>query len=190
MKNIVWHEGEVSRKDRCLKFGKNNKVLWFTGLSGSGKSTLARKVEKALYDTRHPCYVLDGDNIRHGLNSDLSFSATDREENIRRISEVARLFYDAGLTVLVCFISPYKKDRDFARSIIGDDFVEIFVKCSLEACEKRDTKGMYKKARDGVISDFTGISAPYEDPDHAQMTINTEDKDINDCVSELMKIFK
>jgi len=190
MKNIVWHEGEVSHNDRCLKFGKNNKVLWFTGLSGSGKSTLARKVEKALFERGSPCYVLDGDNIRHGLNSDLSFSASDREENIRRISEVARLFYDAGLTVLVCFISPYKKDRDYARSIIGDDFVEILVKCSLEECEKRDTKGMYKKARDGIIKDFTGISAPYEEPEKPELIIDTEDTDINDCVLEIMKDFQ
>jgi len=178
MKNITWHGGQISKKDRRKLLGFDNKVLWFTGLSGSGKSTIARELEVKLYEKGILCYVLDGDNIRHGLNSDLGFSACDRKENIRRIAEVTKLFYDAGIMVLVCFISPYKSERDFARKLIGKDFIEIYVKCSLEECERRDTKGLYKKAREGEIKDFTGISAPYEEPENAEIVLDTEKKEL------------
>ena len=174
MSKVYWHRGHITKESRNKLLGYKNKVLWFTGLSGSGKSTLANEVEKALHERGKLCYVLDGDNVRHGFNSDLGFSPEDREENIRRIGEVTKLFYDAGLFVLVCFISPYKKDRNKVRKMIGEDFIEIFVKCALEECEKRDIKGMYKKARKGEIKEFTGISAPYEKPDMPELVLNTE----------------
>ena len=186
MSKVYWHHGHITKESRNNLLGYKNKVLWFTGLSGSGKSTLAREVEKKLYEKGKQCYVLDGDNIRHGLNSDLSFSPEDRKENIRRIGEVTNLFYDAGLFVLVCFISPYKEDRDKVRKKIGKDFIEIYVKCSLEECEKRDTKEMYKKARKGEIKDFTGISAPYEEPEKSDLCINTEIEDIKTSVKKII----
>jgi len=185
-KNIKWHEGEVDREKRSDLFGFQNKVLWFTGLSGSGKSTLAREVEKQLYEKDILTYVLDGDNIRHGLNSDLGFSPEDREENIRRIGEVSRLFYDAGILVLVCFISPYRKDRNRVREIIGEDFVEIFMKCSLEEAEQRDPKGLYKKARQGMIKEFTGISAPYEEPETPELIIDTEQLNVKQSAEKII----
>ena len=184
--NVVWHENNLNLEDRRKLLGKNNKVLWFTGLSGSGKSTLAIEVQKKLHEKGVITYVLDGDNIRHGLNSDLGFSQEDREENIRRIGEVTKLLYDAGITVLVCFISPYIKDRNKVRKLIGKDFIEIYVKCSLEECEKRDPKGMYKKAHKGEIKDFTGISAPYEEPKSAEILINTEEQGINESIKLIL----
>ena len=184
--NVTWHHGDISKKDRSKLLGFENKVLWFTGLSGSGKSTLAREVEKNLFEKSILSYVLDGDNVRHGLNSDLGFSPKDRQENIRRISEVTNLFYDSGLFVLVCFISPYRKDRNYARELIGKDFIEIFVKCSVKECEKRDTKGLYKKARQGVIKDFTGISAPYEKPENPELIVNTEKLSIKKSTEKIM----
>ena len=186
MSKVYWHHGHIAKESRNNLLGYKNKVLWFTGLSGSGKSTLANEVEKKLYDKGILCYVLDGDNIRHGLNSDLTFSPKDRKENIRRIGEVTKLFYDAGLFVLVCFISPYRKDRNKVRKIIGRDFIEIYVKCSLKECEKRDTKGMYKKARKGEIKDFTGISAPYEEPEKPELCINTEKQDLKISVKKII----
>jgi adenylylsulfate kinase len=165
--NITWHEGHVERKDRENLLKQKGVTVWFTGLSGSGKSTVAFTVEHALVERGHLAYVLDGDNIRHGLNKNVGFSPEDREENIRRIGEVAKLFADAGLITFTSFISPYRKDRDQARKIheeIGLPFVEIFVSAPVEVCEKRDPKGLYQKAREGKIPEFTGISAPYEEP--------------------------
>ncbi|MDZ4861441.1 MAG: adenylyl-sulfate kinase, partial [Candidatus Hydrogenedentes bacterium] len=147
---------------------------WFTGLSGSGKSTLAHSVEGALYSGGCRTYVLDGDNVRHGLNMDLGFSPADREENIRRIGEVANLFTQGGVITMTAFISPYRADRDKARQIAGEgNFIEIYVKCALDVCEERDPKGLYKKAREGKIPEFTGISAPYEEPDNAELVVDT-----------------
>ena len=172
--NITWHRGSVSRDDRTAKNSHRGAVLWFTGLSGSGKSTLAFALEKKLFDRGCHTYVLDGDNIRHGLNKDLGFSPKDREENIRRIGEVAHLFADAGVIAMTAFISPYLKDRDLARGLNPPgEFVEIFCDCSVETCEQRDTKGLDKKARAGQIPEFTGISAPYEAPVKAEVVVHT-----------------
>lgn len=184
--NVKWHEGNVTKEDRTKLLGYKNKVLWFTGLSGSGKSTLANETAKQLHKKDVLTYVLDGDNIRHGLNSDLGFSKSDRKENIRRIAEVAKLFYDSGVFVLVCFISPYQKERDYARKLIGNDFIEIYLKCSLEECERRDTKGLYKKARNGELLGFTGISDLYETPKKAELILDTENKNVETCVDEIM----
>lgn len=187
-KNIIPHKGTVFKKDRVAIKGHRPAVLWFTGFSGSGKSTLSHAVEEALVQRSIHAYVLDGDNVRRGINRDLEFSETDRVENIRRIGEISRLFIDAGLIVLSAFISPYRRDRQMARSMVEpDEFIEIYVKCSLEACEKRDVKGLYKKARKGEISDFTGISAPYEAPEHPELTIDTETVSLEQGVSEILK---
>lgn len=185
-KNIIWHDGHVPKDNRAKLIGYKNKVLWFTGLSGSGKSTIARQVEQELYNRGILSYVLDGDNIRHGLNRDLGFSREDRAENIRRISEVAKLFYDSGIFVLVCFISPYREARNRARALIGEDFIEIFVDCPAEECERRDSKGFYKKARAGEIADFTGISAPYEKPENPEIVVNTEKLGINESAQKII----
>lgn len=187
--NITWQQGKVTRKHRTKLFGKENKVFWFTGLSGSGKSTLAITLEKALHEQGNPTYVLDGDNIRHGLNSNLGFSAKDREENIRRIAEVTKLFYDAGITVLVSFISPYKKDRENARKLIGNDFIEIHVDCPVDVCEERDPKGLYKKVRAGEIKNFTGIDAPYEAPEKPEVVIDTSKETPEEFVGMIKKSF-
>ena len=172
--NITWHDAIVTAEDREKLLNQKGCVIWFTGLSGSGKSTLANAVEHILHQQRHHTYVLDGDNVRHGLNKNLGFSPEDREENIRRIGEVAKLFADAGTIVMTAFISPYRADRDQARELITEGrFVEVFVDCPLEVCEERDTKGLYKKARAGEIKEFTGISAPYEQPLNPEVTVNT-----------------
>jgi adenylylsulfate kinase len=188
--NIVWQHGHVTREDREGLNGHKAAVLWFTGLSGSGKSTLANAVEKALHDRACRTYVLDGDNIRHGLNSNLGFSPEDRVENIRRISEVACLFVDAGLIVLTAFISPYRADRDAARALIGDSFHEIYVKADLETCEARDVKGLYKKARAGHIADFTGISAPYEEPRRPELVLDTTRDDVGTCTDQVIDMLR
>jgi len=179
--NITWHEGHVSREDRERLLGQKGTTIWFTGLSGSGKSTIAFTVEHALVERGHLAYVLDGDNIRHGLNKNLGFSAEDREENIRRIGEVARLFADAGAITLTSFISPYRKDRDQARRIheeTGLVFVEVLVEVPIDECEKRDPKGLYKKARaalaEGKGMGFTGVDDPYEPPVAPEITIHNE----------------
>lgn len=172
--NITWHEGEVTREDREQLLGQKGAVLWFTGLSGAGKSTVAVAVEKALTQRGKLSYRLDGDNIRHGLNKNLGFSPEDRTENIRRIGEVAKLFADCGVIVMTSFISPYRADRDLARAMVpADRFIEVYVQCALETCEQRDPKGLYKKARAGEIQEFTGISAPYEEPTNPEITIDT-----------------
>jgi len=185
-KKVTWHAGKVTRADRVRLLGRQNKVLWFTGLSGSGKSTLAVEVEHALHEKGILTFILDGDNVRHGLNKDLGFSKEDREENIRRIAEMTKLFYEAGVFVLVCFISPFRKERQLARKLIGDDFVEIYVKCPLEVCEERDPKGLYSKARSGEIKEFTGISSPYEEPAGPEIVVETSRESISESVRNIL----
>ena len=187
--NVHWHEGHVSREERESRRGHRGAILWFTGLSGSGKSTLANAVDHRLHDLGLNSYVLDGDNVRHGLNGDLGFSPEDRTENIRRIGEVAKLFADAGTFALTAFISPYRADRDRIRETAGrpDDFVEIFVYAPLDVCEERDPKGLYKKARAGEIPEFTGISAPYEEPSAADLTVDTAVHDLDECVEQVLR---
>ena len=184
--NITWHAHEVTAGHREKQNGHKGAVLWYTGLSGSGKSTVAQALQSKLYDSGCQTYVLDGDNVRHGLNKDLGFSPADREENIRRIGEVATLFCDAGILTGTAFISPYRADRDKAREIAGDSFIEIFVDCDLAICEERDPKGLYKKARAGEIPEFTGISAPYEAPENAELTINTGTQSLEECVETIL----
>ena len=172
--NIVPQNYRISKNDRRELNGHGSVIVWFTGLSGSGKSTLANAVEQELFRQGIRTYVLDGDNIRHGLNNNVDFSAEGRTENIRRIGEVAKLFIDAGVVVLTAFISPFKSDRDRVRSLVGnEEFIEVFVDCPLEICEQRDVKGLYKKARAGEIADFTGISSPFEVPENPELTIAT-----------------
>ena len=181
--NIVWHNSSVDREARSMQKGHGSAILWFTGLSGSGKSTLANAVNVALYEKGYSSYVLDGDNIRHGLCKDLGFSDLDREENIRRIGEVSKLFLDAGIIVLTAFVSPFRVDRENARSLVGkNDFIEIYCSANLDICETRDTKGLYAKARKGEIKDFTGISSPYEKPDSPELKIDTGNMEIDQCV--------
>ena len=181
--NIVWHQSSVDREARCKQRGHRSAILWFTGLSGSGKSTLANAVNVALHKNGYSTYLLDGDNVRHGLCKDLGFSDLDREENIRRIGEVSKLFVDAGIIVLTAFVSPFRVDRDKARSLVGEnDFVEVFCSADLEICESRDTKGLYAKARNGEIKDFTGISSPYEAPQSPELKIDTGNLEIDKCV--------
>ena len=186
--NITWHEGQVTRKDREKVLGQRGVTLWLTGLSGSGKSTVAVAAEQALIERGRLAYVLDGDNVRHGLNKNLGFSPEDRTENIRRIAEVAKLFTDSGVIVLTSFISPYRADRDAARAIFGEgDFVEVFVSTSLETCESRDPKGLYKKARAGQIPEFTGISAPYEAPERPELVLDTGKLAVPESVAALIR---
>ncbi|MGP7816656.1 adenylyl-sulfate kinase [Niallia sp. 01092] len=186
--NITWHDQAVTKQQRREKNKHHSYVLWFTGLSGSGKSTVANAVAKRLFDDQVSSYVLDGDNIRFGINKDLGFSEEDRTENIRRIGEVSKLFVDSGQVVLTAFISPFQEDRDNVRKLLEDnEFIEIYVKCSLEACEKRDPKGLYEKARQGIIKDFTGISSPYEEPKNPELTIDTEKYSIKECVEQIVQ---
>ena len=189
--NITWHEHKVSREESEKLLGQKGVILWFTGLSGSGKSTVANEVSHRLHQMGKLNYILDGDNIRHGLNKDLGFSPEDRAENIRRISEVANLFADAGVITITAFISPYRKDRDFCRSLAGDGrFIEIYVKASLETCEKRDPKGLYKKARAGEIKEFTGISAPYEEPLNPEIILDSDNLSIEEEVEKVLGYLK
>jgi len=185
--NITWHHSFITKEDRERLLAQKGVTLWFTGLPQSGKSTLATEVEKALFERGHITYILDGDNIRHGLNKNLGFSPEDREENIRRIGEVANLFRQAGIINMTAFISPYRADRQRARALAKDgEFIEIFCKCSLEVCENRDSKGHYKKARAGEIPEFTGISAPYEEPENPELTIETDNLTIAQGVSKVI----
>jgi len=185
--NIVWHHSSVDRAARAHQRGHRSAILWFTGLSGAGKSTLANAVNSALFEQGLACYVLDGDNIRHGLCTDLGFSDADREENIRRIGEVAKLFLDAGVVVLTAFVSPFRADRDKARALVeAGDFVEIHCAADLGVCEERDTKGLYAKARAGTIKDFTGISSPYEAPEQPELRVDTGSQSLDDCVAQVV----
>jgi adenylylsulfate kinase len=186
--NIVWHNATVTREGRNKQNNHKSIVLWFTGLSGSGKSTLAHAVEEKLHALECKTIVLDGDNIRHGLNGDLSFIDRDRKENLRRVGEVSKLFVEAGVITLAAFISPFKDDRKLVRGLVPyGDFMEIFVDCSIEICERRDTKGLYKRARTGEIPNFTGISSPYEVPDSAELVVKTDNKNLAESVEEVMK---
>lgn len=187
--NLVWHQGKVSIQEREQGLRQRPATLWLTGLSGSGKSTLAFELERQLINLGRACTVLDGDNVRHGLNRDLGFSPADRQENIRRIAEVARLMNDAGLLVVTAFISPSRDDRDMARDIIGDErFFEVWVRTDLATCEARDPKGLYVKARRGQIQAFTGISAPYDEPLEPRLALDTGERSIEACTEELMEL--
>jgi adenylylsulfate kinase len=185
--NITWHEGNVNREDREKLLAQRGVTVWLTGLSGSGKSTVAVAAEHALLERGRLAYVLDGDNVRHGLNSNLGFSPEDRTENIRRIGEVAKLFTDSGIVVMTSFISPYRADRDAVRAIMGEgDFVEAYVSADVATCEERDPKGLYKKARAGEIPEFTGISAPYEAPENPELVIDTSAQSVEESVAQLV----
>ncbi|MFC1888136.1 adenylyl-sulfate kinase [Thermodesulfobacteriota bacterium] len=190
-KNIKWHQRDVTREDRAKRFRQKGVVIWFTGLPGSGKSTLALAVEKNLFERGCHTYVLDGDNVRHGLNRDLGFSPEDREENIRRIGEVAALFAHAGLVTMTAFISPYRSDRDNARVLLEEgEFIEVFCKCDLAICEERDPKGLYIKARSGEIAEFTGISAPYEEPLGPELIVNTGEQNLEACTDAVIQYLR
>jgi adenylylsulfate kinase len=186
--NITWHGGQIGREQREKLLNQRGATLWLTGLSGSGKSTLAVTAEAALLERGHLAYVLDGDNVRHGLNKNLSFSPEDRTENIRRIGEVAKLFTDTGVIVFTSFISPYRADRDAARALFEDgDFIEVHLDASVETCEGRDPKGLYKKARAGEIPEFTGISAPYEPPLHPELVLDTRTVGVEKNVARIIQ---
>ena len=189
--NVVWHQATVSREDRQMQNGHRSAILWFTGLSGAGKSTLAHAVEQRLHAGGARTYVLDGDNVRHGLCGDLGFSVADRSENIRRVGEAAKLFIDAGIIVLTAFISPFRDDRDRVRSwVTSGDFLEIHCRCSVEVCEQRDVKGLYKKARAGGVKDFTGISSPYEEPIAPELVAETGNLDLEQCVELVLQLLR
>jgi adenylylsulfate kinase len=189
--NIVWHEGHVNRDQREALLKQKGVLVWFTGLPSSGKSTVAFTVEHALIARGRMAYVLDGDNIRFGLCKNLSFSAVDRAENIRRIGEVGKLFADAGLIVLASFVSPYRADRDEARALMSEgEFIEVFVDTPLELCEERDPKGLYKKARSGEIPNFTGISDPYEAPENPEIALKTAEHSLEECALKVIQILE
>lgn len=187
-RNITWQKSSLSRHARELHNGHRSRALWFTGLSGAGKSSLAFALEQHLHGRGVRCYVLDGDNVRHGLNRDLGFTSEDRQENLRRIGEVAKLMVDAGLLVLSAFISPHAQDREMVRQLFEpEDFIEIYVQCSIEECERRDPKGLYKKARCGDIPHFTGISAPYDVPEDPSLIIDTEQLPLDEAVQKIVQ---
>ncbi|WP_017728243.1 adenylyl-sulfate kinase [Halalkalibacterium ligniniphilum] len=189
--NIVWHEASVTKEERQKRNNHKSCIIWFTGLSGSGKSTLANALDRRLHEEGKNSYVLDGDNIRHGLNAGLGFSEEDRKENIRRIGEVAKLFVDAGMITSTAFISPFQEDRNRVRSIVEEgEFIEVYVRCSLATCEKRDPKGLYVKARAGEIPDFTGISSPYEEPEQPELIIDTDQQSIEQSVEQIVQYLK
>lgn len=185
--NVVWHQATVTRARREAQYGHRGAIIWFTGLSGSGKSTLAHAVEETLHKMGCRTFVLDGDNVRHGLCGDLDFSQQGRIENIRRVGEVAKLFMEAGVIVLTAFISPIRADRDRVRSMVREgDFIEIYCNATVQICERRDIKGLYQKARAGKIAEFTGISSPYEAPVEPELTVNTGEDDLADCVAQVV----
>jgi len=185
--NLYWHHPSVTVDERRESYKYKSCVIWFTGLSAAGKSTLANSLCRHLHAIGVNSYVLDGDNIRHGLNKDLGFSADDRKENIRRLGEVAKLFVDAGVIAMTAFISPYEEDRNSARKLVKEDeFIEVFVKCSIDECERRDPKGMYKKAKAGQVKEFTGISAPYEEPKNPEVVLETDKMTLGECIERLV----
>ncbi|QJA06909.1 adenylyl-sulfate kinase [Thermosulfurimonas marina] len=186
---VYWHPQLVTRADRERLNKHRSGVIWFTGLPASGKSTIAHFLEKELFERGIRAYVLDGDNIRHGLCGDLGFSREERRENLRRIAEVCRLMVDAGILVLAAFVSPYREDRQYVRERVGDGaFFEVYVKCSPETCEKRDPKGLYRKAREGKIQGFTGVNAPYEEPENPDLVLDTEEDDLETCVQKVLQM--
>jgi adenylylsulfate kinase len=186
--NIVWHKAYVTREKRERLNGHKSFILWFTGLSGAGKSTLAHRVEDLLFERGCRTYVFDGDNVRHGLCSDLGFSIEDRRENIRRIGEMSKLFIDAGVIALTAFISPFRRDRQMVRSLVGEgDFIEVYCDASVDVCENRDVKGLYKRARLGEIPDFTGISSPYEPPENPEITLHSGVESLETCAQTVLR---
>lgn len=188
IKNIVWHDHKITRAERAEPKHQHPCLLWFTGLSGSGKSTIANAVDVALHQRGYHTFLLDGDNVRHGLNRDLGFSDDDRVENIRRIGEVSKLFADAGLIVLSAFISPFASDRRMVRNLLpAGEFIEVFMDTPIETCEDRDPKGLYEKARAGQIKDFTGIDSPYEVPEHPEVVLDTSSQTVNECVEQILE---
>lgn len=189
--NVVWHNGHITRDDRNALNRHNSGLVWFTGLPASGKSTIAHKVEEQLFQREIRCYVIDGDNVRHGINNNLGFSREDRRENLRRTAEIAKLFVDAGVLCLAAFISPHKQDREYIKSCFNyGEFIEVFVKCSIGECEKRDPKGHYKKARAGIIKDYTGVSAPYDVPEGPDLIVDTEKFDIGTSVNMVIELLE
>ena len=189
--NIQWHHASVSKEDRRRKNGHSSCVLWLTGLSGSGKSTIANALSQSLFRRGVQEYVLDGDNLRQGLHKDLGFSAADRTENIRRIGEVAKLFVDSGTIVITAFISPFRADRERVRTLFEEgEFIEVYVKCPLEECERRDPKGLYKKARAGEIKNFTGIDSPYEPPEQPEIVLDTGRHSVGECVEQIIRFLQ
>lgn len=185
--NVVWHQSTVTRQHRAEQNGHRSVILWFTGLSGAGKSTLAHAVEDALHKLNCRTFVIDGDNVRHGLCADLGFSSEDRVENIRRVGEIAKLFTEAGIISLTAFISPFRADRDRVRELVPDgDFIEIYCQASLARCEERDVKGLYKKARSGEIPNFTGISSPYEPPETPELIVDTGESSLEVCAEQVI----
>jgi adenylylsulfate kinase len=189
--NVTWHHGHVGREDREKLLGQKGVTVWLTGLSASGKSTIAFTLEHALMERGHLAYVLDGDNIRHGLNKNLGFSPEDREENIRRIGEVAKLFTDAGAIAITSFISPYKGDRDKVRALLAaGDFIEVYVECPVDVCSERDPKGLYKKAMAGEIKNFTGVNAPYEAPDKPELVIHSDKCSVQEAAVMLLELLE
>lgn len=186
--NIVWHSTSISKQERQQLKGHKSGILWLTGLSGSGKSTLANALEQRLVELGVHSYILDGDNVRHGLNKDLGFRSEDRKENIRRIGEAAKLFVDAGILTITAFISPFREDRALARSLVEPgEFVEVYVQCPMEECEQRDPKGLYKKAREGLIPEFTGISSPYEEPVAPELTVPSHLLTVEESVDRIIQ---
>ena len=190
-RNTIWHKGHIIKSDRNHLNMHDSGVIWFTGLSASGKSTIAHLIEKKLYEEKIRAYVFDGDNIRHGLNVNLGFSDDDRKENIRRIVEVAKLFVDAGIVILTAFITPFRKQREFIRhQFKGMNYIEVYVKCDLEECIRRDPKGLYEKAQAGIIKNYTGISSPFEEPDNPDLILDTSKLSIDDSVDRVLKYLK
>lgn len=189
--NIQYHTATISRSDRQHQNHHRSIILWFTGLSGAGKSTLAHAVEARLFEQGCRTFVLDGDNVRHGLSSDLGFSYQDRQENIRRIAEAAKLMLEAGVITLTAFISPFRVERQLARQrVAAEDFIEIYCNCSLDVCEQRDVKGLYRKARQGEIAEFTGISSPYEAPENPELVVDTGRNDLSVCVEQVLTVLR